>query len=65
MLQSICLSLVAKKMSFQIVDLVALLVWLSFARTVLLSLTKISEANGFRKSGRICTRQIALAEDQA
>ena len=26
---------------------------------------KISEANGFRKSGRICTRQIALAEDQA
>ena len=31
----------------------------------LLSLTKNSEANGFRKSGRMCTRQIALAEDQA
>ena len=26
---------------------------------------KISEGNGFRKFGRICTRQIALAEDQA
>ena len=35
------------------------------ARTVLLNLTKISEANGFRKSGRTCTRQIALAEDPA
>ena len=38
---------------------------LAVARTVSLSLTKISEANGFPKSGKICTRQIALAEDQA
>ena len=28
-------------------------------------LRKISEANGFRKSGRISTRQITLAEEQA